>query len=471
MEKQSKNNQMSLKKCFLIIGFTKSVLFAFSQTYSVSDFIQQVKQHHPVAKQAAIIVDKARSDLLSSRGGFDPVLAIQNENKTFDGKNYFFYTNPEVKIPTWPGIDIKAGVENNGGSFLNSEFSSGKTSYLGVEVPLARNLLIDKRRAQLQQARLMVNMSEQERLQIINNLLFDAYLAYWNWAGANLMYKVFSRFVEVSNERLRLVRISWQLGERPAIDTAEALAQLQSFQMMQADGLVRRQNTTLEVSNFLWSETDSAYLISDYYSPDSVEVFRPEDLLMLDVLLQRGLNENPVLLSYNVKLQVLEVERKLKIQGLLPYFNLKANLLNSGYNVTKDMSVALLENNYKLGFDFKIPLRLSEGRGDYRLAKLKIQETNFQLRNKRWEVENKIKFYYNETIALQKQIILLEDALKNFTLLLRAEETRYRNGESSLFLINARENKVLETTQKLVELKLKWLKARYAAEWAAGLLR
>lgn len=442
-----------------------------AQNYGIDDFISQVRQNHPVAKQALIMVDKARADLLASRGGFDPVIAIQNENKTFDGKNYFYYTNPELKIPTWPGIDVKAGVENNGGQFINSEFSTGKTSYLGLEIPLARNLLMDKRRAQLQQAKLMVGMSEQDRLQALNNLLFDATLTYWNWAGADLMYRVFTRFVSVSAERLRLVRIAWQQGDRPAIDTAEALAQLQSFQIMQADGLVKLQNAALDISNFLWNEEDSAYLIPTSFFPDSIQVFRPEDELVLAGLIQRSNNENPVLLAYNFKLDALDVERKLKFQGLLPYFNLKANLLNSGYNVTKGIGPAFLENNYKLGFDFKIPLRLSEGRGDYRLAKLKIQETNFQLNNKRWEVENKIKTYYNETQALQQQIILAESALKNYAALLRAEEVRYQNGESSLFLINARENKVLETTQKVLELKVKWLKARYATEWAAGLLR
>ncbi len=460
-----------LKLRFSFLALVVSCCALNAQNFSMDEFMMEVRKNHPVAKQAMIGVDKAKAELLASRGGFDPILAIQNENKTFDGKNYFYYTNPELKIPTWPGIDFKAGVENNGGQFINSEFSTGKTSYLGLEIPLARNLLMDKRRAQVQQAKLMVSMSEQDRLQALNNLMFDATLTYLNWAGTNMLYNLLTKFVSVSNDRLRLVRIAWQQGDRPAIDTSEALAQLQSFQMMQAEGFVRLQNAALDISNFLWTEQDIAYLVPTSYFPDSVKVFRPEDELLLETMLLRSSNENPALLVYNIKLDALNVERKLKFQGLLPYFNLKANLLNSGYNVTKGVGAAFLENNYKLGFDFKIPLRLSEGRGDYRMAKLKIQETNFQLNNKRWEVENKIKTYYNETQALQQQIILAEGALKNFTALLRAEELRYQNGESSLFLINARENKVLETTQKLIELKVKWLKARYATEWAAGLLR
>jgi hypothetical protein len=55
--------------------------------------------------------------------------------------------------------------------------------------------------------------------------------------------------------------------------------------------------------------------------------------------------------------------------------------------------------------------------------------------------------------------------------LLRAEYQRFNNGESSLFLVNSRENKVIDYTEKTVELHLKFLKNRYAADWAAGILQ
>src|SRR6476620_691042 len=42
------------------------------QLFTADDFIRQVKQYHPVAKQASIGVEKADYALLSARGGFDP---------------------------------------------------------------------------------------------------------------------------------------------------------------------------------------------------------------------------------------------------------------------------------------------------------------------------------------------------------------------------------------------------------------
>jgi hypothetical protein len=114
-----------------------------AQVFTPEAFIQQVKQYHPVAKQAGIQVLKANADVQSARGGFDPAFTYEGSNKTFDGKNYYFYNNPELKIPTaLGGLDIKTGLESNGGAFLNSEASGGKTSYLGVEMPLGKGLTL-----------------------------------------------------------------------------------------------------------------------------------------------------------------------------------------------------------------------------------------------------------------------------------------------------------------------------------------
>ena len=61
--------------------------------------------------------------------------------------------------------------------------------------------------------------------------------------------------------------------------------------------------------------------------------------------------------------------------------------------------------------------------------------------------------------------------LTNYENLFLAEEALFQNGESSLFLINSRENKVLENQRKLIELKTRYLKTIYGLQWSSGLLR
>ena len=114
---------------------------------------------------------------------------------------------------------------------------------------------------------------------------------------------------------------------------------------------------------------------------------------------------------------------------------------------------------------------MREGRGAYRLAKLKIEETNWELKQKVLETENKVKDYYNKFMLLQRQLEIANDAYKNFNSLLRNETLRFTNGESSLFLVNTRENKVLEMQQKIIELQVKLLTAKYGLDWAVGTIQ
>lgn len=466
-----------MKLYTILILFLISISLTAQDTKRLSpdDFINIVKQFHPVVKQANINVEKAKAEITSARGGFDPSIYLNSEQKTFDGKNYYSYTNPELKIPTWYGIEIKGGFENNGGQFLNSEASTGQSSYLGLSVPLAKNLLMDKRRAALQQAKIFKQQTEAERQNIINDLLFDAYTAYWEWTRAYEVYAVITDAVKINEERFELVKIAFRQGDRPAIDTIEALTQLQSFQYFKSESLVKLQNAAVELSGFLWLPNNTFYQLGEDVIPDkkwNEQDITQMPLLVLDELTYTARFTHPKLRMYNFKLQSLEVDRKLKFQNLLPTVNVKGYLLNKGYNMFNGIGkTGFYENNNKFGIDIGLPLRLSEGRGSYKAAKLKIQETNFELNLQQMAVENKIKTYYNEMTGLLQQVKIYELAYQNYQTLFRGEYTRFRAGESSLFLLNSRENKQLEALQKLVELKTKFYKTRQAVLWAAGQLQ
>jgi outer membrane protein TolC len=441
---------------------------------SEEEFIQIVRIYHPVAKQAQLLVDRAKAELTASRAGFDPAFYLQTDRKIFDGKTYYDYFNPELKIPTWYGIELKAGLEENLGDFTNSELTPGQSSYLGVSVPLGRNLLMDKRRSVLMQAKLFRDQSKAERLLMINDLLWDAYDSYWYWVKNYEVYRILDNAVAANERRLNLVKLGYKQGDRPAIDTTEALAQLQSFQLARNEAVLNFRNAGLMLSNYLWTAVDSPYYLPADVVPDSSwRVLKIENagLPVLDELINIARNEHPKLASYDFKLQMLDIEKRLKFQSLLPTLNLNYNILNSGYNVFKDASTAFYRNNYKFGIDFGLPLRLSQGRGDYRAAKIKIEETNLDLVQIRLSIDNKVKYYFNELATFQSQVRIAEDNLENYQRLFRGEDTRFRVGESSLFLVNIRENKLFEAQQKLVELKTKFFTSYRAVVWATGMLR
>ena len=454
-----------------LILFGIKNIFA-QQSYTVlplSDFIAKVKQHHPLAKVAAITEEKGLANILIAKGAFDPVIDVETNTKTFDGKNYYKYNNGEIKIPL-PVGDLKTGIENNAGQFLNSEVTRGRSSFAGLEIPLAKGLIIDKRRAALQQARIALNENKQQRSMMMNDLLLDAYTSYNDWAGSYKLYSIFSEYVEISGARLRLVKIGFVNGDRAEMDTTEAFIQMQNFMLLQNDAYMALNTAIFQLDNFLWDENQTAQQLQDYIIPDTLLLNETIQQQSLYNLINESNNNNPFLLQYRYKLQGLEVERKLKFQQLLPEINAKANILNRDFNPLKNAALPLLENNNRWGIAVKVPLFFRQGRGEYRIAKLKLEENGLFFKQKIIETENKIKNYYNLVAILQLQIATANSALINYNTLLKNELLRFSNGESSLFLVNTRENKLLEIKQKIIELEMKLMKAGYFLSWSAGRL-
>ena len=441
---------------------------AFGQQLSYNEFIDQVKKNHPLSKQAKIVVDKASADAMIARSNFDPTIGFQSDMKTFDGKNYFNYQNTELKIPTWAGIDISTGIESNRGQFLNSEVSKGQSSYLGISVPVIKNLVIDRRRAAVLQAKNLILASEQEKQSIVNNLLLDASLQYWKWAAQYQLLKLYNQYVVTSSNRFNITKIAFNNGERASLDTLEALTQLQQLKILENDADLLFTNAGIELSYYLWDNQDSALQLSPTMIPDTLNSKQISiesgiaDLISLSIL------QNPEVRAYEYKINNLLIEKKLKFQSLLPMLNVKSNILNQNYNVFKDAGSQFYQNNYKFGVDFKMPLFLREGRGEYRKAKLKIEETNLAFAAKKIEVQNKVKTYSNENFFLKNQLETLFVINNNTNSLLKGELIKFYNGDSNLFVVNARENKVIETAENLISLQFKIVKSYYGLKWASG---
>jgi outer membrane protein TolC len=443
------------------------------KTLAPEQIMAIVRQYHPVVKQANIGVDMARANVTIAKGQFDPVLQFDRNQKTFDGINYYNYSSPELRVPTWYGIEVYAGTESLSGSRTDPQETTGPTSYAGISVPLLKNLVMDKRRAALKQARIFTSLSEAERQSTLNDLQYEAISAYWKWVQHHQVYEILQNAVAVNERRLRLVKIAFQQGERSALDTIEGLTQLQQFQYLRNEAYLGFQNAGVELSAWLWQQNNQPFDMQPDIIPDSN--WQKNNLLATvvegeEALYQTAILNHPDLRQYLFKLTALEVERKLKFQELLPVLNLKYNQLGKGYNLAKTITTPVFENNYRFGLSFYVPLRLSQGRGEYRKAKLKIQDTELALQQKQLLVRNKIRSYRNEALTLLQQVQLQQSALLNFQTLLRGEETRFFYGESSLFLVNSRETKTLEALQKLVEIRIKLVKTLAGLQWAAGLL-
>ena len=444
------------------------------KTLNAEQLLYLIKAYHPVARQASIEVDRAKANILNARSAFDPVLSHVAGKKTLDGTPYYNYNSSALTLPTWYGVELTGGADYLTGSRVDQSQTTGQTGYVGVSVPLAKDLIIDKRRAQLKQAKLFKGMAEAGQKAMVNDLLMESLAAYWNWVKAYQTYVVVKDNVNITLKRTELVKKSFVNGERPAIDTIEAVTQLQSFQYQQNLSWLEFQNAGLQLSVYLWQSNNQPYILPETVIPAQGwenETVISNFNLVLDDLLSVAEKNHPELLTYNYKLDVLAVEKNLKFQELLPQVDFNYYQLGKGNNWATDAAGSAFQgSNFQYALKMQMPLRLSKGRAEYREARLKMESAQLERLQKQQFIQIKVKSYYNEMVTLRSQIALQSSNYSNYKQLVKAEEMRFMNGESSLFLINSREAKALEALEKLIELKTKYYTTIYALQWSAGIL-
>jgi len=452
-----------MKNISLFILFCISSLAASSQnkTLSLDEYLGIIQQYHPIAKQAFLLNERARLTRQMALGGFDPKLSAERERKNFDGVTYYNYFTPEIKLPLWYGIDLKGSYTEYEGAFVNQEnkVPQNGLSYVGLSMPIGRGLFIDERRAALKQARIYQSIARNEQQIILNDLFLDATQSYTEWLNAFVNTKVYTDAVQLALIRFEGTKQLFTNGDKPAIDTLEALILLQNRQFKLNEYQQQLINSKNELTAFLWLDNDQAIDPEKLLiSPDSIALITNPNTALLIIPANTVAQQNPEVQAFVFKLQELDIERRLKLEEIKPTLNFNLGILNGGRDGFQNFNAPFLNNNQKFGFSFSMPLTFTKQRAAYSLSKLKIQDATFKLNDKQNQTANKWRSYLNDFNTFTNQITLFELTQANNKALLKGEETKFRFGDSSLFLINSREQKVLETQEKINELKAKRLK-------------
>ncbi|MDN3674728.1 TolC family protein [Flavobacterium branchiarum] len=437
---------------FLFIGFTLFGQEPISKEFTYNEFLGYVKKYHPLVKNANLEVNKAQANLMMARGGFDPKIEVDFSKKEFKDKEYYSILNSSFKIPTWYGIELKAGFDNSEGIYLNPENSTpnqGLTS-LGINVPIGQGLFINQRMADVRKAKIQMKLSESERKLQAISILYDASIAYFNWKKNFDEMKLYETYNNNAQIRLSGIKSLISRGDKPAIDSIEAGISLKNRQLSFEDSKLKLTKSKLELSNFLWLENNIPLEVSENLIPETVLENTLQETLKTNDLLQKdfSLDAHPKINALQNKIDILNVEKDLKQNMLLPKINL-------GYSYLSEPSY--IDNyrfqDYKFGVEFYFPLFLRKERGSLRLAKYKVQENEFALALEKVQLTNKISAQKIEITSLQKQKKLAKDLVENNITMLNSEERLFSFGESSLFLINTRENNLVSAKLAAIALE------------------
>jgi len=447
-------------KLFYIFIFICSSMILFGQNnpteFTYNEFLGYVKKYHPLVKQADLKLNEAQANLMQARGAFDPKIEVDFNEKQFKDNEYYSILNSSFKIPTWYGIELKAGFDNAEGMYVNPENTlpnSGLTSF-GISIPVGQGLFINQRMADIRKAKIAQNLNAAERnLQAIE-VLYEASISYANWKRAFEEVKLYENYLVNASNRYKGIEKLISEGDKPAIDSIEAGIVVKTRLLNLEDAKLKLIKAKLELSNYLWLENNVPLELKDDLIPEITLSKTIKEVLQINELRTIDLDNHPKIQALDAKIAMLKVDRKLKANALLPKLDLSYNYLSEPSYIDNYRF-----EDYKIGVNFSFPIFLRKERGSLKLSDLKIQDSEFGLQFERKNLENKIKAQQQEIVSLQKQQDYNNKLVKDFTTLLNAEDRLFEMGESSLFIINSRENSLVSSQINEIALENRYLNA------------
>ena len=441
------------------------------ERFNQASFFELIKVYHPIALQAQNRVEMGTTQIQEARGGFDPKIQADIAQKYFKGKEYYDYGEGKLKIPTWFGIELEGGYERNQGEFLNPESSvpSAGLWFAGVSVSVGEGLFIDERRASLRSAQAMLNQNIAEKDLMLNNLLLEAGYAYWNWFNSYYTLQISRDALDLANIRFIGVKQSAALGDKPTIDTLESVIQVQNRMLNLNEAELNFKNTTAYLNTFLWKDGLLPLELPDNSIP---EFFDPAKLaienLKITLQLDSSLNAHPELRATQSNMEQLSIERRWVKEQIKPTLDLRYRPITeaAGDNPFSEYSI----NNYTWGLQFEFPIFLRKERAKLKQINLQLENNNITFENKRVSLAFKATAAKKEFETTMLQIRLYDRTVENSGKLLEGERQLFNGGESSLFMINSRENSFIKAELKMVKLVTNNRKAVLKIQHAIGQL-
>jgi outer membrane protein TolC len=414
---------------------------------SFEDFYGIIKQHHPLVQQLRIAIELAKAEKAKANAAFIPKFGLQNDEKQLN-QPYYNLLDASIKAPTWYGIDLKVQYEKNVGKYVSPEIATSNEGLLtaGISVPLMEGLIQNEARIRALQAKIGVLNAENELILMLNQIMTDATNSYWEWTYNYYNWKLSEKLYERALNRHKGIVTMYIKGDRPASDTLESFTFVQDRQILLIEAQRKHIQAQWTLNTFFWLN-NRPLPVTESLVPVTVN-----SVLLNPVSIDTNTYQHPFIRYYDYKLKQLNLDLKLKRNKILPDVQIDYNFLSKGF------SGVWSNNNYKWRVSVSFPLWIQKELADTRITRYKIQQTQLGRDFKQIELNNKLQNYKTQLELLQSQNQNLDKAVENFRTLLKQEEIKFQMGESSIFLIISRENKLFEMEQKQIKTQTEYYK-------------
>lgn len=414
------------------------------KTLLLSNVLDSVNKHYPPLRAALLERPIADADFLSSQGRFDLSLKARAESQRLGFyENERFEITVEQPLQTW-GSTLYSGYSISDGRYPDYDGkvdTNGAGQYrMGVRVPLGRDRAIDSRRSELQKSRIGLRLAdlsiEQQRLTVLQS----ATRRYWDWVAAGRRLAVARTIFDVAQGRDSVIRESVKIGALPQfeqLDNQRVLLQRQSGVVEARRAL---ENAAIELSLFLRDAAGQPLLATEealplgFPEPASLEVQQvAEDVEAAQL-------RRPDVLRLIFQRDQIRVDKTLAENQRLPNIDFFGEYVRE----LGDGSVKRGPNDLRAGFSFDLPFQRRQATGRLQAAEARLKQVDQREIFQRDQIIAEVRDAASAVRASYERSAVLHEELKATRQVEEAERLRYELGDSTLFVLNQREQATAE---------------------------
>jgi outer membrane protein TolC len=436
-----------MNKVILIV-----LILTFEKTYASTPRLQEVvessKVHYPLIVQAKDSVSNAESTYQQSQGAFDMKLKGNNYWVT---TGYYKRRLNEIILAKPLGV-LGSSVYTSYGkaypNFFPPQFStlstnSGGQAMVGGEVSLIKNSLLDEPRAKIKISEYGIGQAKQDmewtKLQVVK----ESSLTYWNWLLHTKLFYIYENLLAMAQKRDEILEQRVKKGDTSEIIKKENLQYLSRRKVELANALMGLKKASIDLSLYYRNQNGELIIPDSFQLEELNNYLQQEEDIVIKELAQQNSQEiaskivdlRPDFIKLKYEIEKNHIEYKLGQNELMPMLNIGADYTRYMGNEEPTNAAHIMQLNLK----FEIPMEWDLGEGRKQAAGAQGRVLSSQLNFMKNSIQNDLLKFQESLRLSQEKVKSARQEVQYARDLLSAENIRFKNGNSNLFLVNLRE--------------------------------
>lgn len=432
-----------------------------SGVLQLEQIIESVHRSYPLLQAAYSSRDIAAGDHLAAHGAFDTKLKGASEN----GPTGFYETYRQsigAERPLYGGGALFAGYRVGRGEFqpwyLERQTDKGGEFKAGLAIPLARNVDIDSRRAELWRTELGQEIAEPEiRLQLLDFVRSASY-AYWDWVAAGRRFQIAASLLTIAEGRNNAILRKVETGdvEPPVLQDNRRLIVSREAKLIDAERKLRQ--SAIKLSLF-WRDEQGQPRLPEASQLPILPTPQAPDEAARQADVQTALANRPELQALLLRRQQLEIDLAEARNDLLP--DVQA-VVAASQDVGEPTSSKRDKSRFELeaGVFLEVPMQRRKASGKITAVDGKLQQVAAKTRMTEDKIVADVRAVYAALTTAFRQIGWAHESATLAEQLAEIERRKFELGESDLLSVNLREQQAAEAETTEVDALYDYFAAR-----------